>query len=241
MRSFFRRLCTIVRLINNLVNVAIWVLSITSEKSGRIRCTPNNPYDWLLFQPKLAWMRTVTTLADPRKDFQLENFRIEIVQNDPISSAVATLTHTFACVNRYAIRLTQPDQPEFKGEIIFNAPKVGDDVTLDLHMVPGILNLQNCRTYSLHIYPDNFPEHVSDSGKWHEGAKWTFEHVTPDGEAPNVIELDDVVKISAETNRAEIVWGSEPFSCSEVEVTISSLRFLYRKHTHLEEEVFVYF
>ena len=64
--------------------------------------------------------------------------------------------------------------------MFINAPSnIGEEVGLDLHMVPGILNLQNCRTYKLFIFPDNYPGQKSESGTWDEGLEVTFNYVTP--------------------------------------------------------------
>ena len=178
----------------------------------------------------------MTTLPDPKEEFQLQDFRITIARNDPMGSGTATWTHQLRCVDRYAVRLVRNDDPDVKGEMFLPAPEeIGDEVLLDLHMVPGILNLQNCRSYTLHVYPHNFPELVTDSGQWFSGANVTFDYVSPDGEAPNEVDLNDVVKVVVDFDRAEIVWGEEPFTCSEVELLVSSLRFLYRKHPHLEQ------
>ena len=178
----------------------------------------------------------MTTLPDPKEEFQLQDFRITISRNNPMGSGTATWVHHLPCVDRFAIRLVRNDDPDVKGEMFVPAPdSVGQEVFLDLHMVPGILNLQNCRTYTLHVFPDNFPELVSDPGKWHSGVNVTFDYVSPGGEAPNEVDLDEVVKVVADFDRAEIVWGDEAFTCSEVELLVSSLRFLYRKHAHLEE------
>ena len=147
-------------------------------------------------------------------------------------------TRSFRCLSRYAIRLTQSDSAESKGEIFVPAPSsLEDEVGLDLHMVPGILNLQNCRSYTLNIFPDNFPELVPDSGKWHGGLEVTFDYAMSEGDVPNVVDLSEEVKIVAANDRAEIVWSDEAFSCSQVEMTVSSLRFLGERkhHSHLEQ------
>ena len=77
----------------------------SSIKTVIVKSTSNT----FSFQHKLAWNRNVTTLPDPRHQFELEDFRISVTQNSPTGSADATWTHSFPCVTRYAIRLKRSD------------------------------------------------------------------------------------------------------------------------------------
>ena len=178
-------------------------------------------------------MQNVTTQPNPNLEFNLKNFRIEMSQKTRLGTALASWTQSLPCITRYAIRLSHD---VIKGEMHIATPSnMYDNVTLDLHMVPGILNLQNCRQYTLSIYPDNFPEQQLEPGKWTEGLTRTFNYVTKEGDAPNLIDLYEDVTLTTGSDRVEIVWGKESYSCQDVEFTVSTLRYLHGKHSDLEQ------
>ena len=128
-----------------------------------------------------------------------------------------TWTHTLGCVRRYKLELTNSEGQ--KGEMIIDAPEFGEDVEIDLHMLPGILTLVNCRVYTLNISPK---VHHAEDGVWFQGQEKKLKYTLEDGRAPNAAEVQSFVP---DWNKATLAFD-QPLTCNDLELRLYTYRGL---------------
>ena len=59
-------------------------------------------------------------------------------------------------------------------------------VQVQFTMIPGVLSMDNCKEYTLSVYPDSFPSLKNDSRVWDEGFSHSFAYETAEGDAPDI-------------------------------------------------------
>ena len=103
-------------------------------------------------------------------------------------------------------------------------------VTLSLSMIPGVLRLENCREYSVSVYPDGFPALKEDpKGIWDNGFTRSFAYETSEGDVPNMMDSSaHVVLVSQDVEGGTVTLDmqkvSEFFTCSPVQVWLEAQR-----------------
>ena len=75
--------------------------------------------------------------------------------------------------------------------MMIEAPMLSEEMSIDLNMLPGLLELKNCQTYILKIYPNSFPGRGENTvkGNWYQGLEKNFTYSNEEGLAPNQVEL----------------------------------------------------
>ncbi len=135
-----------------------------------------------------VFAKNVTTAPDEENSAELKDLDVKVSSRGKRGSAVLSWKHVDTCVNQYHIRIVGEERT---GEMVAPAPSAfGEEVVVDLHMIPGMLNLQNCMEYTVSVIPqsDQASEVLSSSvllSEWHKGAQLDFTYSLENGRAPN--------------------------------------------------------
>ncbi len=117
------------------------------RRSSRLRTRPGGN----------KWEKDANCCANlsPCREVDLRDRKLRMSPVDGQSRGLAELSwrHVDTCLSSYRVKLSSATG-RTKGESVLPAPVIsGDLVVLDLHMVPGVLNLENCQEYSLEVIP----------------------------------------------------------------------------------------
>ena len=111
-------------------------------------------------------------------------------------------------------------------------------MSIDLNLLPGLLDLENCQTYKVFIYPNSFPR--GDSGKnistWSEGYSKSFTYQDSYGLAPNKVNLSQVISFELTQEFLTLLW-KERFACESIDIKIIQKPFLYKNQSQHEQIV----
>jgi hypothetical protein len=166
-------------------------------------------------------------LTPPNEDAELRLTDLNVrIENGKEGRGQATLSwlHDQACIQRYKVELTSLSNGKSPQGDIMVFPVVStepEQLSADLHMVPGMLRLKNCDEFEVRVVP--FSDQASDLNitDWHLGQRRRFTYQLEDGGAPDTLHHLDLLVQGGEVT---LSW-TEAVHCRNVFATLRDIRY----------------
>ena len=165
--------------------------------------------------------KSVVSPLNPNLEFALSEMRVEITSSAQTrGEAHLSWIHDLQCVTRYKLRVS--DDFGNSGERIVIPGGGGEDdgakMTVDLNMIPGLLNLHNCREYRLAVFPTKMHEIINEGDL---SASLEFVYADREGNPANVNDDGNTeVKLTVTDKEAAVSWVNPP-TCLELRAEFS--------------------
>ena len=178
----------------------------------------------------LEYNDTIVTQNDPEHEFKLSEFNLDIQPSndeEDVGTAIISWKHEYQCVEKYVLRLKKPDSGKGEDVIDVSVDDVGQNVSHDIGMVPGVLTMENCQMYHLSIYPDSFPSLKENPSTWDEGYSMSFPYQTETNDVPNKKDTGGLSLINQlGTTQMSLNLGkiASFYTCTEVQATLNTKR-----------------
>ncbi len=172
----------------------------------------------------VAWSEEVKTPENPTEPLVLKDLETDVTPHADRGKAEMRWTSANPCVKQFLLRVETAGGATW-GENVVMAAEPGQKVKVDLHMVPGILTLQNCETYSWTLRPKGMLRDQS-AGAWYDGVGGEFQYVLDNGQVPNQVVSQEGVVREVNSDAAVMSWPA-PFTCKDYGLAVKSHRYLY--------------
>ena len=136
------------------------------------------------------------------------DFHVEVSAAESRGEATLSWFHDFPCIASYKVRVS--DDFGNSGEIMAIPKEDHVEVTVDLNMVPGLLDLVNCRQYHINIVPNG-----------NKDLSRMRDFVYTDSGSPPNIQSTNNVKVTTTHNEATLSWINH-LTCTDLRAQFST-------------------